>query len=90
MDARGVPEATQLLCGVTNKCTTMRGPASVNMGVGDMMECLSVFIAAPEDPYLLGLDYLTWVGACMDLRGGRMRVQNQEVPLFLGADVQDV
>ena len=34
VDARGVPEATQLLCGVTGECTW---PVSVNMGVGDVM-----------------------------------------------------
>ena len=61
----------QLLCGVTGECTTMRVSVSVNMSVGDVMECLPVFIADLEDPCLLGLDYLTRVGACVDLRGGK-------------------
>ena len=73
MDVHGVPKATQLLCGVTGECTTMRGPVSVNMGVGDVMEHLSVFIADLEDPCLLGLDYLSRVRGCVDLQGGKMR-----------------
>ena len=28
LDACDVPEATQLLCGVTGECTTMRGPVT--------------------------------------------------------------
>ena len=86
MDARDVPEAIQLLCCVTGECTTMRGPVLVNMDVGDVMECLLVFIADLEDPCLVGLDYPTQVGTCVDLRGGRMRVRNHEVPLILGGD----
>ena len=53
------------------------------MGVRDVRECQPVFIADFEDPCLLGLDYLTRVGECVDLRGGRMSVRNQEVPLIL-------
>ena len=83
VDARGVPETTQLLCGVTGECTTMRGPVSVNVGVGDGMESLPVFIADLQGPYLLGLEYLTRVRACVVLRGGKMRVQSQKVPLIL-------
>ena len=49
LDACDVPEATQLLCGVTGECTTMRGPMSVNVGMGDEMERLPVFIADLED-----------------------------------------
>ena len=54
------------------------------------MERLPVFIADLEDPCSLGLDYLTRVRACVDLQGGKMRVQSQEVPLILGGDAQDM
>ena len=55
VDPCGVPEATQLLCGVTDEYTTMRRPVAVNMGVGDVMERLAVFIPELEDPCLLEL-----------------------------------
>ena len=41
VDARGVSEAMQLLCGVTGECTTMRGPMSVNVGMGNVSACQS-------------------------------------------------
>ena len=90
VDAHDLSEATQLLCGVTGECTTMKGPVSINVGVVDVMERLPVFIADLENPCLLGLDYLTRVRACVDLRGGNIRVRSQGVPLILEGDARDV
>jgi len=88
VDARAVPEASQLMCGVTGECVAMRGPVLVNVGVGGVMERMPVFVAALEDPCLLGIDFLTRVGACADLREGKLRVRDREVPLILGGDAQ--
>lgn len=88
VDAPDAPEARQLLCGVTGTCTTMKGPVLVDVSVGGVVERLPAFIAALEDPCLLGLDYLMRVGACADLRAGKLRVRSQEVPLILGGDAE--
>ena len=90
VDAHGVPEATQLLSCVTGECTTMWGPVSVNMGVGDVMECLPVFMADLEDHACWDWTTSRGRGACVDLRRERIRVRNREVPLILGGDTQGV
>ena len=86
VNARAVPEAEQLLCGVTGECVTMRGPVEMNIGVGGVMERMPVFLAALEDPCLLGIDFLTRVGACVAFPERKLRVRDREVPLMLGGD----
>ncbi|KAK8381646.1 hypothetical protein O3P69_018628 [Scylla paramamosain] len=54
----GVPEVAQWLCGITGKCVALQSPVMVNISVGGMMECMTVFIAILEDPYLLEIDFL--------------------------------
>ena len=38
----------------------------MRLGVGDSEEVLPVYVAEMKDPFLLGLDYLIKVGACVD------------------------
>lgn len=73
VDTLGIPKAKQLLCGITGVCTTVKGPVLVYVHVGSVKEHLPVFIAALEDPCLLGLDYLMHVGACVDLQARKWR-----------------
>ncbi|MPC71022.1 hypothetical protein E2C01_065289 [Portunus trituberculatus] len=67
VDVNSVPEAIQQLCGVTGQCITMWSPVMVNIGIRSVLERLPVFTAALEDPCLLGIDFLTRVGASLDL-----------------------
>ncbi|MPC66152.1 hypothetical protein E2C01_060297 [Portunus trituberculatus] len=43
----------------------MWGPVMMNIGMGGVLEGLPVIITALEDPYLLGIDFLTCVGASL-------------------------
>ncbi|MPC82828.1 hypothetical protein E2C01_077514 [Portunus trituberculatus] len=54
VDVSSVPEATQQLCGVTGQCVTMWDSFMVNISMGSVLESLIVFVAALEDPCLLG------------------------------------
>ncbi|MPC60569.1 hypothetical protein E2C01_054621 [Portunus trituberculatus] len=67
VDVGSVLEVTQQLCGDTGQCVAMWGPVMVNINVGSVLERLPVFIAALEDLCLLGIDFLTCVGASLDL-----------------------
>ena len=82
--ARHLPEAKQQLCGVTGHCTSLKGPVEVRIGVGSSELLLPVYVADVEDSCLLGLDYLTRVGACVDLGRKLLRVGREELPLLPG------
>ena len=86
VNARAVPEAEQLLCGVTGECVAMQGPVEVNISMGGVTERMPVFLAALEDPCLLGIDFLTRVGACVNLLERKLRVHDEELLLMLGGD----
>ncbi|MPC77953.1 hypothetical protein E2C01_072423 [Portunus trituberculatus] len=68
----GLPEAPQLLCGVTGHCAPLRGPVKVRLNVGGSEEALTVCVSEMKDPFLLGLDYLRKVGACVDLENQKL------------------
>ncbi|MPC27112.1 hypothetical protein E2C01_020272 [Portunus trituberculatus] len=63
-----LPVSDRQLCGVTDHCTTLRGPV-----MSTIMEKLPVFVADMKEPCLLGLDSLVQSAACADL--GRMHTQ---------------
>ncbi|MPC62085.1 hypothetical protein E2C01_056166 [Portunus trituberculatus] len=72
---------------------TMRTPVMVNIGVGNVLERLpvfitAVFIAALKDPCLLGIAFLTHVGGSLDIRKEKLKIRGQELPLILGGDNQ--
>lgn len=81
---RNLPEAKQQLCGVTGHCTSLRGPVEVRIGVGSSELLLPVYVADVEDSCLLGQDYLTQRGACVDLGRKLLRVGGEELPLLPG------
>ena len=64
-------------------CAVM-GPVEVRLGIGASEEILPVYVAEMEDPCLLGLNYLTKVGACVDLQDWMLRVLGDKVPLSFG------
>ena len=84
VDTRNLLEAKQQLCGVTGHCTSLRGPVEVRIGVGSSELLLPVYVADVEDSCLLGLDYLTQMGACVDLGRKLLRVGGEELPLLPG------
>ncbi|ROT81123.1 hypothetical protein C7M84_000114 [Penaeus vannamei] len=71
-------------------CTPLREPVEVRLGVGGSEKVLPVYVAEMEDPRLLGIDYLMQVGACIDLKKRKLRIQEKEVPLFLGVTPAEV
>lgn len=86
VNASAVPEADQLLCGVTGECVAMRGPVEVNIGLGNVTERMPVFLAALEDPCLLGIDFLSRVGASIDLSQRKLKVRDEGLRLMLGGN----
>ncbi|MPC81558.1 hypothetical protein E2C01_076182 [Portunus trituberculatus] len=83
-----VPEAAQQLCGVTGQCVAMWRPVMVNIGMGSVLKSWPVLISVLEDPCPLGIDFLTRVGASLDLRERKSKVRSQEVSLIFGSDSQ--
>ncbi|MPC52531.1 hypothetical protein E2C01_046402 [Portunus trituberculatus] len=83
-----MPEAAQQLCGVAGQCVSLWDPFLVNIGMVVVLQRLSVFVAALEDPCLMGIDFLNRVGASLDFREGKLKVHGHEVPLILGGDAQ--
>ena len=75
--------ASPRLCGVTGHCVQLRGPVEVSIGISSWEVALPVYVADIEEPCLLGLDFLTYRQACIDLGRRRMCVHVIEVPLLL-------
>ncbi|MPC50788.1 hypothetical protein E2C01_044622 [Portunus trituberculatus] len=63
-------------------------PVQASFGVRNTKEKLPVFVADIEGPYLLRMYYLTQCEASLDLGRQTMRVQNEEMPLFLSVDAE--
>lgn len=90
LTATSLPDASQRLCGVTGHCVPLKGPVEVRIGVGSAVERLPVYVAAIQEPCLLGLDYLTQSKACVDLGRRLLRVHGQVVPLLPEVDCAEV
>ena len=80
--ANNAPLASQRLCGVTGHCVQLKGPVEVSIGVGSWEIVLLVYVADIGERCLLGLDYLTYCQACVDLGRRKVRVRGTEVPLL--------
>lgn len=52
-----LPSAQQRLRGVTGHSVSLKEPVEACIGLGNMQERLSVYVANVEEPCLLGLDY---------------------------------
>ena len=81
LPAREARHVSQQLCGVTGDCMPVKGPVWVNLTIGVVTERVSVLVADIQEECLLGLDYMARVGACLDLREGKMTVRGHEVPV---------
>ena len=90
ISAKHLPAAPQRLCGVTGHCTELRGPVEARVGLGNGEEVLPVYVADLGESCLLGLDYLTQSGACVDLGRRKLRVHEEEVPLLPGGAPAEV
>ena len=84
------PLASQRLCGVTGHCVQLKGPVEVSIGLGRWEVVLPVYVADIQEPCLLGLDYLTYSQACVDLGRRKVRVKGTEVPLLPTDDCAEV
>ncbi|KAG0715491.1 hypothetical protein GWK47_011819 [Chionoecetes opilio] len=81
VDSKDPSVAQQQLCGVTGHCVSLKGPVKARIGVGSVEEELPVFVAAMEEPCLLGMDYLSQCEALVDFGRQTLRVRGEEVPL---------
>ncbi|MPC70654.1 hypothetical protein E2C01_064909 [Portunus trituberculatus] len=48
--ARHILRTEQQLCGVTGHCVTLRGPVTVEIAIGEVVEQLPVYVADMEEP----------------------------------------
>ena len=70
--------APQRLCGVTGHCVQLKGPVEMSIGVGSWEVVLPVYVADIGEPCLLGLDYLTYSQAYVDLGRRKVRVRGRD------------
>ncbi|MPC87815.1 hypothetical protein E2C01_082691 [Portunus trituberculatus] len=81
--ARHIPRAEQQLCGVTGHCVMLRGPVTMEIVIGEVVEQPPVYVADMEELCLLGVDFLVHCGASVDVGRGKLRLHNVEAPLLL-------
>lgn len=82
VEAEWLPDSPQQLCGVTGDCMSLQGPVDARVSVGGVEEDMPVFVANLDEECLLGYDYLTRTGACVDFGQKRMTVRGHDVPFL--------
>lgn len=77
-------EADQLLCGVTGMCGY--GSVELNIGMGSVTERIPLSRPAHEDSYLLGIDFLIRIRACVNFLEKKLGVCDKKELLVLEGD----